>query len=372
MTKILLTGGHAATPALALAQKIVKTHPDWDIYWIGPDSAMEGLKVATAAEKTLKDSGVQTFRIIAGRLKKKGNILDIIIAYLKIPFGFFHALAFLIKISPNMIISFGGFAAFPVVFIGWLLGKPVIIHEQITGAGLANKLSAPFAKKIAVARSESLPFFPKGKTMLVGNPQVEGVFNVKKKTNFGNPPAIFITGGSSGSQIINNTVDEVLEGLLARYIVYHQTGDANIGYFKERKGRLSEKLDKRYHCFGYVSPNGVAGFFEKADVVVGRAGANTVADVVASRRPAILIPIPWSIGNEQVQNALKAQACGIAVILNQEGLTGAKLLKAIEEVFKNWKSMVKRVKPSDFDLDRDASGRLVAVVEACLRRQEGT
>lgn len=367
MTKILLTGGHAATPALAVAQEIRKVHPDWKLYWIGPASAMEGQEVATAAEKNLAGSGVEVLTIIAGRLKKKGNFFDIFLAYLKIPVGFFHALILLASVSPDLIVSFGGFAAFPVVFVGWLLGRKVIIHEQIVGAGLANKMSAVFAEKIAVSRSESLEFFPKAKTILVGNPQVAGIFRVKEKKHIGSPPVVYITGGSSGSQIINNAVDGILEKLLGKYIVVHQTGELNIDHFLKRKSELSKELSGKYKCFGYVNPDEVAKFFEKADIVVGRAGANTVSDVVSSARPAILIPIPWSIGDEQRKNARKAEATGLAVILEQDNLTGEALMGKIDEVSGSWTEMIKDIKSSDFDLDKDAAKRMVDLIEETLK-----
>lgn len=361
--RILLTGGHAATPALAVAEQIRMSHPDWKLFWIGPASAMEGQRVATAAEKTLADSGVEVLTIMAGRFKKRGNLLDIVRAYIKIPVGFVHALFLVGSAAPDLVVSFGGFAAFPVVVAAWLFGRPVIIHEQIVGAGLANRLSAPFARKIAVARSESLAFFPKSKTSLIGNPQVAEVFNIKKKTKIGNPPTIYITGGSSGSQIINESVDNVFEKLVSKYFVIHQTGDNNIAHFQGKRRELPGKLKDRYECFGYVVPSQVGKFFERADVVVSRSGANTVADIMTVRRPAVLIPIPWSIGDEQNKNALKASQTGLVSILKQDDLTGESLLSEIGRVIENWTRMAGSRTSSDFDLDKGAAKRMLTLIE---------
>ncbi len=352
--KLVLTGGHGATAALAIVEEIVSRDPSWDVYWIGD---------TTVAEKTLGEYGVKVRKIIAGRVKKKGDLLSKALAYLKIPVGFFHAFYVVSKISPDLILSFGGFAALPVVFSSWILGKPIIIHEQISGAGLANKLSAPFARKIAVARADSLGFFPESKTILTGNPQVSSILKIHAKDKIGNPPAIFITGGSSGSQIINEAIDNILEKLLEEFFVIHQTGERNFEHFYNRKKELHPKLAQRYEVFGYVSPNEVARFFERADIVVSRAGANTIADIVATRRPAILVPIPWSIGDEQRKNALKAVKTGLAVILEQKNLTGKSLFAEIKKTKDKWQEVVKNANTQEYYLDKNASKKIVNLLE---------
>ena len=360
---VLLTGGHAATPALATVEEIKKRNLDWQLFWVGPTSAMETQQTATAAEKTLSGYGVTIKKINAGKLLRKGNLPTRLKAYFKIPLGFVPAFSTVASINPDVIVSFGGFAALPVVFSGWLLGKKIIIQEQITGAGLANKLSAPFAKKIAVARTESLEFFPKSKTVLIGNPQVAKFFQVEKKEKMGNPPVVFITGGSSGSQIINTIVASSLKDLLPNYNILHQTGENNLSDMQKVKESLPSSLASKYEIFGYVNPNLMASFFEKADIVVSRSGANTVADIVISKKPAILIPIPWSIGDEQRKNALKAKATGLVTIIEQDDLTAARLLEEIANLKDNWQKIIQSVASSDYDLDKDAAAKLVDLVE---------
>lgn len=364
--KLVLTGGHAATAALATVEQIVIKHSKWKLFWIGPASAMEGRAVTTAAEKTLVKDGVRILKIVAGKFKKDGSFIERLWAYAKIPIGFAHALFLVAKISPDIVISFGGFASFPVVFIAWLFGKKIVIHEQITGAGLANKLSAPFADKIAVARSESLALFPRRKTVRIGNPQISKIFKVKPKTKIGSPPTIYITGGSSGAETINTAVDSVLERLLEDYSVIHQVGEINLPYFDKRRLGLKADLRARYECFGYVPPEKVVKCFERADIVVSRAGANTVSDIVATKRPAILIPIPWSIGDEQRKNAKKAEKTGIAIILEQQDLTGEVLLQKISYLVSDWKHIVESRIDSDFDLDVSASKSMLSIIETCL------
>jgi len=364
--RIVLTGGHAATPALGTVEETLARQKDWKLYWIGPNSAMETAKIATAAEKTLHEYGVVIRKIVAGRALRRGHLFTLLKAYLKIPFGFVHAFWEVVKIRPQAVVSFGGFAALPVVFSSWLMRIPVIIHEQITGAGLANKISSPFAKKIAVARGESLKFFPKGKTQVIGNPQVAKFFNISRKPTIGKPPTLFITGGSSGSQIINEVVKKLLNRLLKDYFVIQQTGENNLEEFLDLKVGLQKTSQDRYEVFGYANPKDMADFFSKADIIISRAGANTVSDIVASLRPAILIPIPWSIGDEQTKNAQRAQETGLVTIIKQDDLTEEKLMTEITRLKANWQEIVDAANTSGYDLDKYASQKLVDLIEGVL------
>jgi UDP-N-acetylglucosamine--N-acetylmuramyl-(pentapeptide) pyrophosphoryl-undecaprenol N-acetylglucosamine transferase len=159
--KIVLTGGHAASTAVAVVEALQKDPKiNWQIYWIGAASAMEGRRVPTLGMKVLPNLGVEVFTIKAGRLQRKFS-RQTIPALARIPLGFLGALYLLLKLRPDVTFSFGGFAAFPVVLASWLLRIPVLIHEQTVAVGLANKISAPFAKQIAIARKESEQFFPK-------------------------------------------------------------------------------------------------------------------------------------------------------------------------------------------------------------------
>ena len=355
--KIVLTGGHGATAALATIEEIERCEKDWTLYWLGP----------AAAEKFLREQKVEIVKLIVGKAQRAGSILDKFSAYIKIPIGFIHAFIEVLKINPDLVLSFGGYAGLPVVCSAWLTGTPVVLHEQIVGVGLANKLSAPFVRKIAVARKESLDFFPREKSSLIGNPQLSAFFQVKKKEAPSDPPVVLITGGSSGSRLINDTIDKILEILLEKYIVIHQTGENNEGYFRERKEKLKDVWAERYEVEGYVHPNKMASYFEKSDIVVCRAGANTVSDIAAAKRPAIIIPIPWTIGDEQGGNAQKALKTGLVTILDEGHLTPRSLFEEINKVREKWKEIIKSADTKEYDLDKLAAQRLVEIMEGTLK-----
>lgn len=360
--KILLTGGHAATTALATTEELLRRKDkSWDIYWVGAKYAVEGDRVPTLESKYLPEAGVGFHPIVTGRLQRRFTIWTIP-SLLKIPFGFFHALYLILKIKPDIILSFGGFAAFPVVFIGWLLRIPVILHEQTIAVGRANKASSFFATKIAIARKESSSYLPDSKTILVGNPVMTQILEVEPKDKPGSPPTLFVTGGSRGSQTINELVEDTLEKLLEEYKVIHQTGFLDFEKFKKIKGSLPKTASDKYEIYPVIDPMQIDGVYKRADIIIARAGANTVSEIITVKRPAILIPIPWSYKNEQIKNAKYVKRFGIARILDQETASGKDLRKEINFVHDNWTKMVEKSAKNESP-DRLASQKLVDLVE---------
>src|SRR5260221_9523714 len=154
---IVLTGGHGATTAVATIQEIIKRNKSWNLSWIGPKTAIEGRDVPTFSAVILPKFGVKYYAVTVGRLQRKLSAWTISSLF-KIPFGFYESFTILHKLRPKIIISFGGFAAFPVVIVGWALRIPIIIHEQTVAVGLANSLSSFFAMKSAIATAQSLAY----------------------------------------------------------------------------------------------------------------------------------------------------------------------------------------------------------------------
>lgn len=359
-SNIIMTGGHAATTALATIEEIIRRKSNVKIYWIGSRRAMEGKRVPSLESSIFPKSGVEFKPIITGRLQRKFSIWTIS-SLLRIPFGFIHALVLLIKIKPKLVVSFGGFAAFPVVVGSWILRMPVVIHEQTTAAGRGNKLSSIFASKIALAREESREYFPKNKTVLVGNPILTQIAEIKQKEKNEEPPVIYVTGGSRGSTIINSLIFRNLEEVLEKYYLIHQVGYIDEEKAKGIKQNLPKRLKERYEVYSIIDPMQVDGVYKRTDLVISRAGANTVSEVIATKRPAIFIPIPWSYANEQEKNAKFAQKWGIVKIISQDAAKGKKLTSLIKEVLNKKEKMVSKKK--DFNLDKEASGKFVDLIE---------
>lgn len=345
---VFFTGGHGATAALAVAQKIVKKDPNTKIYWLGVKNAFEGGKETTLESQSFGYFGVKFLPIIFGRLQRKFTLYTIP-SLLKIPVGFIQSLYYIIKFRPRVILSFGGFASFGVVFWGWVLGIPVVLHEQTTRAGRASILSSFFARRILISRKESFKYFPENKTVLTGNPVMEEVFKVRRKYKPSYPPVLFITGGSRGSRAINLAVKSGIRTLLAKYRIIHQTGKLGYSEFSQLRDRLPHKLKENYQVYANIKPQDMPTIYADSDVVIGRAGANTVSEIIAVGRPAVLIPLPLSYLDEQTENAKFAQRYGVASVLPQTRLNSETLLKSVAERIENYGDIVKTHVPQSPD-----------------------
>ena len=178
--KVVMTGGHAATTAIAVVEEIKAKRLDWGLTWIGVKKAIEGKTVQTLESEALPKLGVKFITIITGRAQRRFTI-HTIPSLLKIPAGFVQSFYHLVKIKPNVVVSFGGFASIPVVVDAKILGIPIIIHEQTSVIGRANGFSSQIADKIALARSESLKYFPKEKSVVIGNPVMKEITKIKPK-----------------------------------------------------------------------------------------------------------------------------------------------------------------------------------------------
>ncbi len=363
--KLVFTGGHAATTAVAVAEEIKSQNKNWKLYWIGVKNAIEGKKIVTLESEVLPKLGVKFLSLTTGRLQRKFTIYTIP-SYLKIPIGFLQSFYYLIKIKPKAVLSFGGSASFPVVFNAKLLGIPVVIHEQTSAAGRANLVSSRFATKIALARSESGKYFPASKCVVTGNPIMQEIKSVKKIYRKKDIPVIYITGGSRGSQNINNAVGQILRPLLTKYKVIHQTGGLDYLKFSEIKQKLPMALRNNYDVFIRVNPLNVSDIYSRASVVVSRSGANTVSELMLIKRPAILIPLPISYLNEQMENAKIAKKWGIAHIITQDKLTPKKLLTEIDKLIKEIPEIEQSVKNKK-SLDSEAAKNLVNLINGFMK-----
>ncbi|MGI6775881.1 MAG: UDP-N-acetylglucosamine--N-acetylmuramyl-(pentapeptide) pyrophosphoryl-undecaprenol N-acetylglucosamine transferase [Patescibacteria group bacterium] len=356
--RIIFTGTHF-TPALAVIEEIKKKEP-WEIYYLGRKYTLEGEKIPSPESQILPKMGVKFIPIPAGRLQRRFTRWTIP-SLLRVPFGLFKALKVILEIKPKVIVSFGGYVGVPVVIAGFLRRVPILIHEQTATVGLANKISARFAQKIAISFPESKTFFPEGKVVFTGNPLRPEIFksgkplfplNEKKKT-------IYITGGSQGASIINETVERCLLDLVIQYNVVHQCGAKDYPHFKEKKA-------KDYFPVDYVDNNSIGWVFEKADLVVSRGGANTILELAALGKPAIIIPIPWATHNEQLKNAEFLAKSGVAEILPQEKLNPQNLKDLIEKMMANLSSYQKAGEKLKKTIPRNGAQKIVAEIYKLL------
>lgn len=336
--KIVLVGGHLS-PLISVIESLAK---DSDLLVIGRKYTFEGDSAHSLEYQMVSNLKIPFVSLTTGRLQRKFTIYTILSLF-KLPYGFFKSLKILQKAKPDLVVSFGGYIAIPVAFASYILGIPVIIHEQTLGAGLSNKIVSFFARKVCVSFEQSKKYFPSSKTIVTGNFLRREILYPILSKSFVLPeeklPVIYITGGSSGAHFINILVESYLKKLLQNYIIIHQTGDAKKYNDFERlvklKDSLTESFQKRYVIKKFFDTEEVSTVFQKADLVVSRSGINTVTELLYLGIPALLIPLPFSQEREQVKNALFFQHTGLGEVEDQENITPEKLYEKITKMIKD-------------------------------------
>jgi len=342
---ICVTGGHQ-TPALAVVEAIQKFHPQWQILWIGRKYAFEGSRTLSPEYSLVRSANIRFESLITGRLERNISI-HTFFSLLKIPFGIIQSLILLKKIHADIVVSFGGYLAFPVSLAAFLLHIPVITHEQTHALGLTNTLIARFAQKVCVSYPETLVGISKNKGVVTGLPIRVGIFSPPTHPSFSIPkihmPILYITGGSTGAVSMNDKLFSVIPQLVGDMIVIHQTGDLSFPKATALRTMLLEN-SLRYICKPFFTIEDISWIYTHADVVLGRSGANTVAEISAFGKKALFIPLPWSGGQEQQKNAEYYQKHGTAYILDQDTVTGEAIIRAVHAMVHTKKQSIK---PSD-------------------------
>ncbi|HUV71620.1 MAG TPA: UDP-N-acetylglucosamine--N-acetylmuramyl-(pentapeptide) pyrophosphoryl-undecaprenol N-acetylglucosamine transferase [Clostridia bacterium] len=361
MKKIVICGGHHNS-ALVVAEKLKEK--GYQVFWLGHKYSMIGDKNPSAEYLEVSKKGFPFYEIKAGKVQLQYRFWQYLA---RIPLGFFQSFKILRQIKPKLIFSFGGYLGLPVVYVGYLLGIPAVTHEQTAVAGVANKLIAKVAKKIFVTFESSVKYFPREKTVLTGLPLRKEIFKNKKKLFNNQRKTIYITGGKQGSHVINKAVFEILPQLLERFNLIHQCGSTTLFEDIKKAQKLKKSLQakgKNYLVQEYFFEDKIGGVYNTADFVVSRAGAHSIYELLALKKPAILIPIPWANQNEQLKNAQKLKDMGLAKILSQEKVEKGQLWEEILEFEKNLSS--KKPKVQSPLVEADAASKIVSEIEKIL------
>lgn len=357
--KVLITGTHF-TPALALINEF-KKRIDIEVVYVGRGTTREGDPSPSQESIEIPKLGVKFIPIVAGRLQRSFTIYTIP-SLLKIPVGFIQAFLIVLKEKPDAILSFGGYVGVPIVFAGWLLSKPIIIHEQTLVSGLANKVSSLFADKIAVSfkKNQSLNF----KTILTGNPlrdkilypdskvptEYQRIFSLAQKEKL---PVILIMGGNQGSHTINKAAEGLLKQLNKMACVIHVTGDSKFDDY----GKLKKIEGERYLVKKWIGKE-FGAILKRVDLVISRAGINTLSELAYFGIPVLTIPIPYLYQDEQSKNAKFFEKLGLVKILPQSKLTSQSLLTKIKQMLNDLNKLKGGVKKAKGLIIEDAAKRL--------------
>jgi len=376
MRKIVITGGHL-TPAIATIQELKsKKENPWKIYYFGRKVSLEGTKIASVEAKIIPDLGVIFVPINPGRWQRRFSVYTLA-SLLRVPWGFFQATVNLFRIKPDLILSFGSYVSTPVVIAGWLMGIPIVSHEQTPTAGLANAINSRFSARIAVSLKESLNNFPSGKAVFTGNPLRKEIFvdrtdeftqKIKKMMARKNLPLLYITGGNQGSAPINKFIADHLPCFLDNFIILHQTGSLDYPNLIKLKMKLINNLRENYFLKDFISLKEIGWVFKNALLVVSRSGANICYELGCLGKPAILIPLPFSFRNEQFKNAARLKDLGLAEILEEDRLNLKNFNLAISRLTDKDFLAKNLTKLADF-YPRDGAEKLVKIIEEIYKEK---
>lgn len=352
--KVLVTGTHF-TPAVAVIEELKKID-GIEIVYVGRCTTLEGDNTASAESKVIPSLGVKFIGVITGRLQRVFSIYTIP-SLLKIPVGLLQAFFIILTERPDVILSFGGYVAVPIVIAGWLFSIPIMIHEQTLVSGLANKICSLFADKIAVSFEKSA--FKGEKVVLTGLPIRRVIVESGGLSRRSGLPTVLIMGGNQGSHVINQVTEQCLDKLTKIAYVIHITGDNKFGDF-ERLERLGG-FGGRYTVKKWIGKE-YGTILQKADLVVSRAGINTLMELAYLGKPVLVIPIPYLYQDEQNLSAKYFEELGLVKILSQPKLSGATLLSEIKLMLKDLSHLEKKAQKAKKVIIPDAAKRLTLEV----------
>jgi len=350
MKKIVLTGGGTAghvTPNIALLP--ILAEKGFEPYYIGSHTGIErGL---------IEPHGIPYYGISSGKLRRYMDLKNVSDIF-RVVRGVKDAIAVLRRIKPDVVFSKGGFVTVPVAAAAWLRGVPVVLHESDITPGLANRLVLPFSRAVCCNFPETAEKLEKA--VVTGTPiraelwegrKIEGL-RLCKFDKLESKPVVMFMGGSQGAVAINRTVLKILPQLQKRFHVIHLCG----------KGNLSAPPIPGYAPFEYANET-LPHLLAAADIVVSRAGANTIFELLALNKPNLLIPLTLAASRgDQILNAASFEKQGFSMVLKEEGIEKG-LFESIEELYAKRKEYVKQMTNGKDKNGQDGTRQVMKVIE---------
>lgn len=336
--KIVFTGGGSGGhiyPLIAVIRELKKNLPEakTEYFFIGPEDNF--------AYSLLSKEGVQIKKIWAGKLRRYFSFQNFTDA-LKFPVGFLQAFFHIFIISPDLIFSKGGYGSLPATLAGKILMTPIFLHESDAIPGLSNKIVGRFATEIFTAYPvEKTGSFPADKMFWTGNPIRGELISQKPKDNTlkleGGRKTIFFIGGSQGARIINQLIISILPQLLEKYEIIHQVGQLDFEAIKKESQLVLENNEsaKFYHPLAFLNENELIFSYDRADLVISRAGAGSIFEIAALGKPSILVPLANSAQNHQLKNAYAYAQGGAAIVMEEINFTPRFLFERLNFLFDN-------------------------------------
>lgn len=365
--KIILTGGGSGghlIPLLAVANELKSK---FDLVLIGSGDRLERL--------IFEDQPIRRFKIISGKINRHRSVISFlknIINIIKFLFGFIQAFFILIFLRPKVIFSKGGYVALPVVFAGHLLKIKIVIHESDLKLGLTNQLSLYAADTICVSFPPELFNLPIKKILFTGHILGEKIKNIDsdgvKTVRAGlqlNPekPTLLVTGGSQGSLSINKAVAKSLSKIANIANIIHLSGERDFSWLRENATK--QAVVDNYNLIAYSTK--MIELISISDLILTRAGSNTLAELAALKKPAVIIPYPYASGGHQDENARYFEKSGGGVVLFEKDLSDNRFLSTISDLLTDMEKLKiigeKAYKANSFDGAKIVSEKIIELAK---------
>ena len=337
MKKIVMTGGGTAghvTPNIALLPALKEA--GYEISYIGSYNGIE--------KDLIEAQNIPYYGISSGKLRRYLDLKNLSDPFRVIK-GFGQAVGLMRKLKPDIVFSKGGFVSVPVVLAAKFCNIPAIIHESDMTPGLANKIASKGARKICCNFPETLKYLPSDKAILTGSPIRQELLSGDKEFAYEfckfpstRKPVLLIIGGSLGSKAVNQAVRNVLPELLKDFHIIHLCG----------KGNLDPSLEnlEGYAQYEYISEE-LTHMFALCDIAISRAGANAICELLALRKPSILIPLSAAASRgDQILNANSFAKQGFSRTIIEEDVTDNLLLEAVQQVYANRQTYIDAMEQS--------------------------
>lgn len=348
--RIVMTGGGTAghvTPNIALIPELQAK--GYEIHYIGSYHGIES--------QLIGDLGIPYYGIASGKLRRyidPKNLSD----PFKVIKGLGQARHLLGKLKPDVVFSKGGFVAVPVVLAAKSRGIPCVIHESDMTPGLANKICIPCAHRVCTNFPETMKHLPAAKAVLTGSPIRQELFQGSKEKGLAfcgfndKKPVVLIIGGSLGAVAVNEAVRQILPQLLEKFQVIHLCG----------KGKLDQSLQntKGYVQYEYIKEE-LSDLMAAADIMISRAGANAICEILALRKPNILIPLSAEASRgDQILNAASFEKSGYSIVIQENEITNEKLWNAVQTAYQDRDQYVKAMAKSQLN---NSIEKIVGLIE---------
>ena len=354
------TGGHIY-PALAFIRYVQKIQPDSEFLYVGTHRGLENKIVPETgiSFKTIKIQGfkrklsldnIKTVQLFVESIKRSKEILR--------------------EFKPDVVIGTGGYVSGSVVYAAARMKIPTIVHEQNSVPGITNKFLSRFADRVGISFPDAAQYFPENKTVLVGNPRAQEVVTSGKSEvleQYGllpDIPTVLIFGGSQGALKINQAVIQALPKFSQKeYQVLYASGDR---YYNEIAEKFDiEKINHNLSLQPYIK--NMTDVMANVDLLIGRAGATSIAELTALGLPAILIPSPYVTNDHQTKNAQSLVNAGAVKMITDADLTGKKLVEAVDEIMGDPEKKAMMAKASRQEGIPDAAERLWSLVNEIVK-----